>query len=194
MRHQLRFFLSFLAAIFALAAPTVAEPTPAVSARRDIRVLAPAGIAAKWPLTIVTLDMDGKTSYTIFRRDETHGELHGVRTQATREKPTDPKFRDVAEGQQGRDPVRLDKEVYIPALKRTVRYYMLFEGGGADNDTYATEPVKWPDGHGGTLWLVVEAEYGGKGTLSPANLLASVDWLKPGVVARWEKEHSKRSY
>lgn len=139
------------------------------------------------------MDRDGKTSYRIFRRGSYKGALQGVFTEATREKPKVPKFRDVAEGQQGRDPVRLDKEVYIPALKRTLRYYLLFEGGGADNDTYCTEPVEWPDGHGGTLWIVVQAEYGMNGGPSPAKLLASVDWLEPGVVAKWDKEYRKQS-
>ncbi len=178
-------YLWLLAAFFGFTWPALAQskPAPELSAARDICVLIPAGLAAKWPLYGFSLDEDGRPSYNIRRRFRGADGLQTVATSATRTKPEVPRTRSIDAMSEKQEPVTLDKEVFIPAFERRVRYYLQSHGGGADNDYYATEPLAWSDGHGGTLWIVIQAEVD---RTPPEKLLASVKWVEPGKVARWK--------
>ncbi len=170
---RLCLLLALLQACFATGA-RAAEPSG-----RDVRALVPAGRAAHWKNVTVRFDQEGRPSYFVQRRGRTQGQLESVGVSATPKAPEIPKTIAADALNTARVPVDLSRSVFVPALNRKVRYYLAEPGGGSENDTYRTEPVACPDGRGGTLHVVIQAE---AVHTPPAELLASVRWMPAGAL------------
>ncbi len=166
-----------------LAVPAGAEEKVATApVMSDTRILVPAGVVGAWKLRLLEFNARAGT-YDIRRHGRLNNQLASLRVIATRQRPEIPAFMSLAMGQTHPDPIKLDRTVFIRPLRRTLRFYHRDHGGGPENDIYCTEPVAIPDGRGGTLFLVIEAEIS-EG--DPASLLASVRWERALAVARWK--------
>lgn len=179
-------FLGLLLLLCTLAPPAVADGQPSAPARRGQLVLVPADRAAKWPVYQAESKPDEYALYHFSRRRS--GPLEGVFTSAHREPWAIPAriqngMPDPRTGVVSWKPV-VQKKVRIPALGRTVVFYQSEVGGGADNDTYSTEPIPWPDGRGGTLYLRIRAEVA---ETRPEELLPAVRWVPRAEAARWRR-------
>ena len=142
-------------------------------------MLVPAGKVAKWPLCTLIFDAVEKPSYTVWRKNPTRLETHynfGVMARAKR--PQLPKTYQPDPYSGKEVPIDLSQEIFIPAIGRKIHYYCKSASGGSENAIFATEPIAWPDGHGGTVYYVIEAE-----SDEPEKILDQVTWAKPGSMA-----------
>lgn len=176
-------WLLFLAcSVFATIA--MAAPSPSDSARSGKLLLVPAGRVAKWPVYLARGEPDDYSLYHYGRRRSSP--LEGVFTSAHGKPWTIPTriqngMPDPRSGVVSWLPV-VRKQIFIPALGRKVVFYQSEVGGGADNDTYSTEPIPWPDGEGGTVYLRISAEVA---ETKPERLLIAVRWASRSEVAHW---------
>lgn len=139
-------------------------------------MLVPAGRVAKWKLRNLAFDEDGHPSYSIWRKNPSRLEGHysfSVHASGTRHEM--PKTYQPDGYSAEEKPIDLSHEIFIPAISRKVRYYCESGSGGSENAIFATEPITWPDGHGGTAYYVIRAE-----SDEPEKILDQVKWAKPG--------------
>ncbi|MEO8614695.1 MAG: hypothetical protein ABI600_06110 [Luteolibacter sp.] len=150
-----------------------------LSGKTDIPMLVPSGKTEKWPLCTLVFDDVEKPSYTVWRENPTRLETHynfGVKASAKR--PQLPKTYQPDPYSGVEKPIDLSQEIFIPAIGRKVHYYCKSASGGSENAIFATEPITWPDGHGGTVYYVIETE-----SDEPEKILDQVKWDKPGSMA-----------
>ncbi len=139
-------------------------------------MLVPAGRVAEWRLRNLEFDKDGNPSYSIWRKNQSRLEGHysfSVHASGTRHEI--PKTYQPDGYSSEEKPIDLSPEIFIPAIGRKVHYYCESGSGGSENAIFTTEPIAWPDGHGGTVYYVIRAE-----SDEPGKILDQVKWTKPG--------------
>lgn len=147
-----------------------------LSGKTDIPMLVPAGKSERWKLRNVAFDEDGQPSYSIWLKNPSRLESHygfGIHASGTRHEI--PKTYEPDGYSPERKPIDLSPEIFIPAIGRKVHYYCESGAGGSENAIFATEPIAWPDGHGGTVYYVIRTE-----SDEPEKILHQVKWAKPG--------------
>ncbi len=141
-------------------------------------MLVPAGRVAKWPLRTLIFDDVEKPSYTVWRENPSRLERqYNFGVTASGQRPKMPKTYQPDPYSGVEKPIDLSHEIFIPAIDRKVRYYCKSASGGSENAIFATEPIAWPDGHGGTIYYVIEAE-----SDDPDLILDQVKWEMPGAM------------
>ena len=157
---------------------TTAAAVSNLSGKTDIPMLVLTGKPGKWPLRTLKFDENGKPSYTLWWENPSRLESHynmGVEASSQRPKMQKTYQPDGYSGEE--KPIAL-QEIFIPAIGRKVRYYCKSGSGGSENAIFATEPIAWPDGHGGTVYYVIQTE-----SDEPEKILDQVKWAKPGSMA-----------
>lgn len=161
-----------------------------LSGKTDIPMLVPAGRIAKWRLRNLEFDEDGNPSYSIWRKNPSRLEgQYGFGVHASSVRHEIPKTYEPDGYSSKKEPVDLSKEIFIPAIGRKVRYYCESGSGGSENAIFATEPIAWPNGHGGTVYYVIRTE-----SDEPEKILDQVKWAKPGSMANVKAEDDGTIY
>ncbi len=157
---------------------THAAATSNLSGRTDIPMLVLSGKPAKWQLRTLKFDEDGKPSYSLGWKNPSRLQSHyNIGIDASAKLPEMPKTYQ-PDGYSAEEKPIVLQEVFIPAIGKKIRYYCKSGAGGSENAIFATEPIAWPDGHGGTVYYVIETE-----SDEPGKILNQVEWEKPGSMA-----------
>ncbi len=167
------------ACVSATGETTAATSTGGLSGKSDIPMLVPAGKAGNWPLRTMKFDEGGPSSYVLWRENPSRLESHyHIGVDASGKRPQVPKTYQPDGYSAEEKPIDLSRAIFIPAIGRKVRYYCKSGAGGSENAIFATEPIAWPDGHGGTVYYVIETE-----SDEPEKILDQVKWSEPGSMA-----------
>jgi len=182
MEKSIRRGLLVSTVLCAALVPSCVSPTSATTAnlsgKTDIPMLVPSGKPATWPLRTLKFDEAGKPSYTLWRENPSRLESHyHIGVDARAERPKIPRTYQ-PDGYSAEEKPIVLQEIFIPAIGRKVRYYCKSGSGGSENAIFATEPIAWPDGHGGTVYYVIETE-----SDEPEKILDQVKWKEPGSMA-----------
>lgn len=161
-------------------ATPVATSGSALSGKTDLPVLMPAGHAATWPVAVLRFDGEVRPSYSLHCSGRVQNEREGLGIFASPVQEELPKSKNYGTYEPQLKTVDYSKEVFIPAFGRKVAWYLSEEADGTQNAIYKTVPVAWPDGHGGTVYYVIQAEVAAS---KPEALLSQVKWGKPGALA-----------
>jgi hypothetical protein len=150
-----------------------------LSGKTEIPMLVAAGKVAKWKLCCLDFDDGEKPSYRIAWENPSRLEgQYSLDIRAARTCPKIPKTTDPGDDRGVAVPIKLTQEIFIPALGRKVHYYCKSEATGSENAIFSTEPIAWPDGHGGQVFYEISAE-----SDAPEKILNQVKWSAPGSMA-----------